>query len=642
MTRRSLIGLGLVLVAAAAARAQGPPEKMLSPTTQLYVKWDGVAAHAEAYKNSALGSILAGPTGDSIRTLIAKGYRGVGANVLSEPLLAGKAPAELKAVHTDLKNAEKLLDLVLDKGLVVAAEVKGPSVTLGGLGKALGGLLDGRPNSINLVPDARLFLIVPDVGERADALFSTIRLLSNSNGAGIAPLPAKFKRRGFAASSDAPQNGSAAWWLEGKHFVFYVGTAKIETVIQGFAENAAKGGILNHPLYRRTLKTGDFESVARGFVDTAAVIQLAVRLAGPLVPDLARKLQAIGVSNLQSVVFSSGFKGKESRALYEIDLPGERRGLAKILKAKPIALADLPPLPPDVSRFSLLRIDPSGAYDAGLVGIDMLAAGDSLGIDSAKKSPEEIARLRKAYLERELTKFLGVNVRDDLLPHLGDKALLYQTPTEGFSVFGTVLCMTVKNKEKVQVAMGRIERSLGSVANVPLKLRRKVLAGVEIREHHLGVIAPTYAIVGDWLVMALHPQAVQGMVLRHAGQLERWQPNAATARRLATMPADAIGLQYCNPKSTVQNLSCIGPLAIGTIGSIRFSSRESENQDPPDIGLVPNGHELSRHLFPNLTYTRDDGKTVRIEVNESFSLPLEFVGFEPFAVGLSGIFGIGF
>jgi hypothetical protein len=56
--------------------------------------------------------------------------------------------------------------------------------------------------------------------------------------------------------------------------------------------------------------------------------------------------------------------------------------------------------------------------------------------------------------------------------------------------------------------------------------------------------------------------------------------------------------------------------------------------------LVPNGHELSRHLFPNLSITRDDGNTIRIEVNESFSVPLEVIGLEPLAV--FGTLGLSF
>jgi hypothetical protein len=173
-----------------------------------------------------------------------------------------------------------------------------------------------------------------------------------------------------------------------------------------------------------------------------------------------------------------------------------------------------------------------------------------------------------------------------------------------------------------------------------MKIRRKVLHGVEIREVYsrgFGVVTPSYAVVGDWLVVAGHPQAVQGFVLRQKGQLEKWKPDADTAARLAKMPADAIGIQYCNPKSTVSNLCCIGPLFLSTV--TRFNRGDSTEFDPLDLGLIPNSHELGKHLFSNLTYTRDDGKTVRIEVNDSFSVPLEFIGFEPVTVAiLTGIF----
>src|SRR5262245_3773249 len=100
------------------------PEKLLPPTTQIYVRWDGVTAHNEAYKKSIWGGVRAGPTGDSIRALLAKGPPFIGGQVLAEPLLDGKSPAELKATLADLKSAEKLVDLIADKGVIVAAEVR--------------------------------------------------------------------------------------------------------------------------------------------------------------------------------------------------------------------------------------------------------------------------------------------------------------------------------------------------------------------------------------------------------------------------------------------------------------------------------------------------------------------------------------
>src|SRR4051812_445153 len=133
----------VVLATATPAPAQSPeptPEKLLSPTTQLYVRWDGVPAHAETYQKSFWGPLMAGPSGDSVRALIAKVPKLLGNTLLAEPLLDGKPPAELKANLADLKNASKVVDLIADTGVVVGAEVREPAPSLRGLASALGGL----------------------------------------------------------------------------------------------------------------------------------------------------------------------------------------------------------------------------------------------------------------------------------------------------------------------------------------------------------------------------------------------------------------------------------------------------------------------------------------------------------------------
>ncbi len=650
-----LFAFALVALAIAAparaADADIAPEKLLPPTTQLYVRWDGVTAHNDAYKKSVWGPVMAGPTGDSIRALLAKGPKLLGSSVLADPLLDGKSPAELKTNLADLKAAEKLVDLIADKGVIVAGEVREASPTIKGVGSAITGLFSGKlPGADAVMPDAQLLVIVPDIGDKADVLYGSIRLAMRKGDNQVEAFAANG-RKGYRFV--VPKEGAppypvhSAWWVEGKHFVFYVGTWKPEVVMSEMAANVAKGGVTGHPLYQRCLKTGTFETVTRGFVDAGKVITLAKSLAGPFVPGLKERLDSTGIGGLTAVVFASGLDGKESRALYEFDLPGERKGIAKTFKNTPLGVNDLPPMPPDVSRFSALRLDPSATYDAGLSLVEFLTMQQEFGVeeDAKKRSQAEVVKVRKEYLDREAVKFLGISVKDDLLPHLGDKLVLFQSPTEGLSVFGQVICVSLKNPAKVKAATDRIQSALEAIANSPIKVRKKMLKGVEIREFHargFGVITPSYAIVGDWLVVAAHPQAVQGFILRTKSDLEKWKPDTDTAKRLAKMPQDGCGLQFCNPKSTASNLCCVGPLFLGTFGlRNQFSENPETDFDPIDVGLVPNAHELSRHLFPNLTITRDNGKTISIEVNESFSLPLEVIGLEPVVVFL-GFLGLAF
>jgi len=149
------LALALVALGFASSARADEPEKLLPASTQLFVRWDGISAHEAAYKKSVLGAVMAGPTGDSVREALKKLPKQLGGSLLAEPLLNGKPPAELKADLADLKAAEKLIDLLTDKGLIVAAEVREPRPTLKGVAGALGGLLGGRaPGAEAVIPDA--------------------------------------------------------------------------------------------------------------------------------------------------------------------------------------------------------------------------------------------------------------------------------------------------------------------------------------------------------------------------------------------------------------------------------------------------------------------------------------------------------
>jgi len=664
-----------IFAATAPTRAADPvpgstPETLLSPSSQLYFRWDGVTPHADTYKKSYWGGVMAGPTGDSVRALIAKVPKLLGNSLLADPLLDGKPLAELKANLADLKNASKFVDLLADKGIVVGAEIREPKASLKGLSDAFGGLLRGKlPGPEALVPDVQVLLVMPDVGDRSEVLFAALRLALQSGDYGVEPFAA-HGRKGFKYKAtaeprqprgakkadpadveiDAPEAKplmelQGAWWLEGKHFVLYIGTTKPETMVEQVQANAKLGGISKHPLFMRCQEKPAFTSVARGFVDAGKIVGLAKSIAGPFVPGLNQRLDDLGLGNLRAVILNSGFEGKESRSVWEIDLAGERKGFANMLKNEPLTLKDLPPMPADVSRFLAVRVNAKATYDAGLAFIETLGMNEPFGDDEVR-TPSEKIQLRRDYLAKEFDRSTGLNVKEDVLPCIGDKVVVYQSPNEGLAIFGTVFCVSLKDPAKAKALADRIHTGLETLVSAPVKVRKKMLKGVEYRELHsrgFGILVPTYAVVGEWLVVSLYPQGVQGFILRSKGDLTPWKPDTATAARLAKLPADACALQFCDPSSTAKNLCCIGPLFLGTLGLRgNFGNENTETDfDPLDVGLIPNAHELSKHLFPNLTVIRDDGKTLRIEANESFSLPLEIVGMETLAVAIS-IFGFAF
>ncbi len=366
MSRFIAILLGLVcntsilfaqpLSGPAATATASAPENLLSPTSQVYIRWDGITSHNNAYKKSIWGGVMAGPTGGSIRELFAQWPRSLG-SVVTRPLLEGKHPAELKTTVADLKKAEGLIDVIAEKGLVISVEVKQPTPKLENVANSLRGLLTGELSGSDLLtPDLQVLVVVPDAAERADVLFASIRLILASSDIKVEPFKI-LDRTGFRVThfKEAYSSTSVAWWVEGKHFVLSVGSIAIEKTIDAVKANTSKGGITAHPLLKQCCKNPGYESVARGFVETASLIALAKMLAGPLFPGLGQRIDDLGFGNLKSIVFNSGFEGKESRATYEFHLPGERKGFARILKQQSLGLQDLPPLPPDVTRFSALR-----------------------------------------------------------------------------------------------------------------------------------------------------------------------------------------------------------------------------------------------------------------------------------------------
>src|SRR4029079_15807248 len=108
------------------------------------------------------------------------------------------------------------------------------------------------------------------------------------------------------------------------------------------------------------------------------------------------------------------------------------------------------------------------------------------------------------------------------LPCLGDKLVVFQSPNEGLSLLGTVFCVSLQEPAQAKALADRIHTSAEGLLNTPIRVKKKTLKGVEIRELYtrgFGFVTPTYAVVDGWLLFSLHPQGVQGVVLRMKGDL---------------------------------------------------------------------------------------------------------------------------
>ena len=595
MGRRAGFAL-LLLLLPLAARAEETPEQLLPAATQVYLRWDGVEAHRAAYDKSALGRMMQGDTGAFVNELYGQLQDGLSALLTVDQLLGGVAPEKLAKMQADANEAAKLLPALSKNGFILAGEVRD---------------VEG--------PNWQATLILPDSDPKAEPLPAALRLI-----AALAKLPVKDVKSGdVTAHSIGEDFVHVTWWQEGKNSVLTLSSDKPEDMLKRMRQDGPR--LDANPLFKRVKGFDKFETSARAFVDVAALTKVASARG----KEFEKLIKDLGLDDLKSLVYYSGFDGEAERGLVEWDMPGPRKGLLTLLNGKPFTLADAPPLPPDVISWSMTNFDSGAFYDTAYLG-----AEDVFAIAAPEQAPAVKAFAKAA------DEALGVDLRKDLLDSLGDKVAMYTSPSEGPLSLGMTLMVRVKDAKKAQEAIDQAVKGLGKASGAEVTLKKKTYHGVEMREVHVTaqgfIFVPSYVIYKDWLVIAPYPQQVQGYILRAKGDLAAWKPNQRVQKSLAELPKEFISISYDDPRPTIREVLSIAPLIGGSVNSFTPDSKF-------EVGSLPNAQEATEHLFPNVAVTTDDGKTLRLETRASLSLPVDVTGLDTYAVFLFfGVFRFAF
>jgi hypothetical protein len=586
MRHRTALTLLLLLAPGPAQAQQDAPEDLLPAGTQLYVRWDGIDAHRAAYARSSLGQLMQGDAGTFITSLVKQLEDGAAQVVTVGNLLAGEPPAKLKQLRGDARSAAQLVSQLGGKGFVLGVEVRSLEP-----------------------PQGQVTLILPGGAAKPEPLFGALRL-----GTGLAKAQVKeAKVEGRAVSSLDLEGVSLAWWVEGKHAVLTLGTDKPEAAVKAMTAGTHPR-LTSSPLFKRLRGFDRFETVARAFVDSEALVKLGERRNA----EVRRLLTDLGLDGLKSLVFYSGFDGRMERDLVEWDMPGPRKGLLTLLNGKPFHLGDVPALPPDVVSWSMTNFDLASIYDTGLK-----AAEDVVRL----VSPDDVAKVKG--FPKAANDLLGIDLRQDLLASLGDRLAAYTSPGDGPFTLGQTLLYRVKDADKLQGALDQAIKSLGAASNVEVRIKKRPYKGVDMRVVQVKqqgfVFVPTYAVLDGWLVLGFFPQPVEGYIARAKGDLPAWKPSPAVEESLRQLPAEFISISYSDPRPSVKQLLSIAPLIGGSVAS--FSPELNF-----DVSTLPNAQEVTRHLFPNVSVTTDDGKTLRNESRGSVALPFDITGLDTYSL----------
>lgn len=567
MFKRIVLGLFFVLMPGVAwAQTQ---EDYLPAKSQLYFRWDGMAMHQAAFDKTGCGKMLKGETGKFLDEL----WKYIGDNVQT---LAQNEPK----VAPMLKDFGKLVSTMHQNGLVVGVEA----------------------NQIN-PPKVQAVLVFPKGAGESGTLIPLIQKVAEET---KAPVKATKVGKRFVntVSVEVLQIG---WWSQGQDAVLFLGTT--DPVAYAKDIDGSKTGLGKHSLYTKVKNFKEFTSASRGYFDMPSVLGVVSDFA----PPAAKIIDETGLNGIKGITFYSGFDGAGERSVVEADIPSPRKGLLTLASQKKISLKDLPVLPNDITNFSASTISLNKSYGV----ITNLVDGIVRVFD-----PNQADNIRETIKAFEGA--IGVDLEKELFGNFGDVMVTYNSPSDGFLGTGAVVAVQLKDAKKLEATIAKLVKAVGANPAGELSMKKKNYHGGEIMQ--LSLAGPvtnahiaTIGVYKNWFVYAQYPQPIKGFILRQEGELPAWKADDSLNKVLADFPKEFTAIQVSDPRPTVQTLLSITPFVINLANSVGGPLLPGYRAF--DLELIPHAQYATKHLFPNVTISTDDGKRVRTETRGSLLLP---------------------
>lgn len=612
MTRRlSLVVIAALAVEPTAIGAETPPERLLFAGTQVYARWDGVAAHRDAYGQTVAGKLLSDDLAPLAKSLMQQFPRALQSGLVDAKLLTGAAPDALAAMQADVVESARSLDIVIRQGAVFGLEVAPlPNLLQMAVGAAQMALKKGAADNGNpLLPPIRATLIIPGAAKDARPLLSLVRLAARANDLEVSEQ--QVARRSVLQVKLGEFRVLA--WAETEHFVVMATNDTPAAVMARLDGTTPR--LDAAPLFQRIGRLTPLRTDFRAFVDVQSLVRLGGAVLALVDPGSNAALQTTGLMDLQHVTYATAFDGPVRREIIEVSVTGERRGLLRVLGREPLRWDEMPPLPPDADKWSAHRVDLRAAYESLLALIDATGPKDE---SPAKDSAADA-----------IDKALGVSLKTDLIDLLGSLFVTYHSPAEGGLMLGQVVAIPVKDSERVLQTLDEIVQ--GHIGGSNARMKRRPFLDADIRELSFGrdalsVVTPSYAVYKNWLVVSMYPQPLQGFVQRAAGKSPPWQ----TAERVGLIPHEKNGTSwaYNDSRAGAQQLLTFGPIVIG-------AAQMGAGEPTIEVGTIPSGSVLMQRLKPNVTTMTDDGTTIRWETRGGLLLLGDAIGVDPLMLFLA-------
>ncbi|MEO1235651.1 MAG: hypothetical protein AAFX76_02560 [Planctomycetota bacterium] len=256
-------------------------------------------------------------------------------------------------------------------------------------------------------------------------------------------------------------------------------------------------------------------------------------LLDPAEPDRARVLDGLlntlQLERLGPSVATAGFDGRRWRTQAYVAAPMPRAGLGSLLDA-PTLTADGLGLPPrNATWAAALSLDPGTLVDLAR------AAAGAAGPDTADRFEGGLA---------SATATLGVDLENELLRGLGSTWSIYLDPdAAGDSPLGLTLVNPLQDPEGVERGLRAAQQLANLVSSQrdadlewSWRIHTQTYGDTEVHTLASPAVAPSWAVAGGRLIVALSPQAVLAAVdrIEQPGSLEDRDDFAELVERIGT------------------------------------------------------------------------------------------------------------
>ncbi len=570
------------------------PALQLPGSCQVFLQFDGLAGHKQAFSNSALGQLLEGELKELIKHFNKLLSDAIGPDQAAEQLLEGADPDELLVFQEAGEALPQVLEMISQDGFVMGAEFLAV-----------------------LPPKFETTIVLPGAAtaEKRKAVMALVKFVATENQLTIRTKEYQG-REVLEVRYDEPGPFPRLWMFpEGQHLKLVVTTEAISTTMKRLPSGPGDvPGLASNPLFQEVTRDRGYETCGRAFIDLEGILSKVNTIFPPAQPFLDR----LGLGGLKDLKMYVGFEDEYTRLTTVLRMPGPRQGALSLYRSSgSISLEDLPPLPPQSSSLGLAKLDLSTIYKEGLSLFEKLAP-----LSDGEDAFEEFQAGLKQFEQLS-----GVSITEELLPCLGDTVVTYSSQAEGFFGLGTVLGLEVQKPNKLAELIKRMILGLGRASGADISVDKRNYRGFDLYQVKISNFGggfpfqPSYLITDQWVLASLYPQPLQSVILRSlpGDRYAQWQPSAKVARLLPQVSGEdrLTSLMVQDPRPALEFGMGLAPMIASAINV------QAGSESQFDISLIPPTQAITEPLSESVLYVVDDGENITIESYSSLPIGID-------------------